>query len=113
MGKKIQSSHGSKLIWVLYLTGAAAGSIAMNYCIPYHSIAIPQVGADPAISSFFGFLTASNPRATAFTVVIPVKFWILLIFGVFLMTVSDSSCRNLGGLAMGISLGLLRRPFLV
>jgi membrane associated rhomboid family serine protease len=112
MGKRIQAFHGSKMIWMLYLGGAIAGSVAMNYYMPYHSIPIPQVGADPAMASFFGFMAAVAPRATAFTLVVPVKFWFLLLMSTFLMTVSDSSCKNLGGLAMGVGLGLLKRPFL-
>jgi len=113
MGRRIKASHGSPMIWMLYLGGAVTGSLAMHYLMPYHSIPIPQVGADPSMASFFGFIASLAPRTTAFTLVVPVKFWFLLLMGVFLMIVSDSSCKNLGGLAMGVGLGLMRRPFLL
>lgn len=113
MGRKIQASHGSKYVWALYLAGAAVGSLAMHYFMPYHCIPIPQVGSDPAMASFFGFMSTLTPRATAFTFIVPVKFWFLLLMGAFLMTVSDSSCKTLGGLATGVGLGLIRRRFLL
>lgn len=113
IGSKIHQKYGPRYVWVLYLTGAAAGSIAMNYLMPYDIVPIPKVGADPSISAFIGFLATLHPRATIFNFVFPFKFWFLLLCGVGFVIVSDSSCRNLGGLAMGVGLGLARRAFLL
>lgn len=113
IGKRIQLSYGSRYVWSLYLAGALAGSIAMNYLMPYDSIPIPKVGADPSISAFVGFLAALNPSMTVFNFIVPIKFWFLLICGVGLLLVSDSSFKNLGGLAMGVGLGLFRRSLIL
>ncbi len=112
-GKRIQKNYGSKYVWGLYLAGAFAGSIAMNYFMPYDTIVLPKVGADPSISSFFSFLAVQNPNLTVINFLVPVKMWLLLGLATFFVIVSDSSCKNLGGLAMGAGLGLLRRRFIL
>ena len=109
IGKKIQVSYGSRYVWLLYLAGAAAGSLAMNYAMPYDPIPIPKVGADPAISAFISFLATLNPRMTVFNWIVPIKFWFILLCGIGFVCISDSSCKNLGGLMMGVCLGLFRR----
>ena len=113
IGKKIMLSYGSKYVWMLYLLGAAAGSLAMNYFMPYHIVPIPKVGADPSIAAFISFLATLHPNMTLFNFIVPVKLWFLLLCGVGFVIVSDSSGRNLGGLAMGIGMGMARRVFLL
>jgi membrane associated rhomboid family serine protease len=109
LGKKLQLSYGSKYVWGLYLGGAIAGSIAMNYLMPYFYILIPQVGADPSISAFIGFFATMNPRLTIFTLGVPFKCWFLLLCGLGLLLVFDPSYKDIGGLAVGVGAGLLRR----
>jgi membrane associated rhomboid family serine protease len=113
VGKRIQARYGSKYVWGLYLAGALGGALAMNYFMPYDTINLPKVGADPSISSFFSFLAVQNPRLVAFHLLVPVRMWFLLGFSIFIFLVSDSSQKNLGGLATGAALGLLRRGFFV
>ena len=113
IGKRIQASYGSKYVWGLYLGGAFAGSIAMNYLMPYDTIVLPKVGADPCISSFFSFLAVQNPKLAVINFVLPVRMWFLLGLAIFFVIVSDSSCKNLGGLAMGAGLGLVRRRLII
>jgi membrane associated rhomboid family serine protease len=113
VGKRIQANYGSKYVWGLYLAGACAGSIAMNYFMPYDSITLPKVGADPCISSFFSFIAVQNPRFAVFNFIVPVRLWFLLAMATFFFVVSDSSFKNIGGLAMGAGLGLLRRRLLI
>jgi membrane associated rhomboid family serine protease len=55
-GNKIQARYGSRYVWGLYLAGALAGSVSMNYLMPYDTIPLPKVGADPCLSTFFSFL---------------------------------------------------------
>lgn len=109
IGRKIQNNYGPKYVWLLYLAGAIAGSVSMNYLMPYHTIPIPKVGADPCIFTFVGFLATLNPRATLFHFIVPVKFWFLVLCLFGIIYVSDSSRRNLGGLVMGVGLGVIRR----
>lgn len=111
IGKRIQLQYGTKYVWGLYLGGALAGSIAMNYFMPYDPIQLPKVGADPCISTFISFMAVQNPMLIAFNFIIPVRLWLLLGMAVFFVTVSDSSFKNMGGLAMGVGLGLLKRKF--
>lgn len=113
IGNRIDQKYGPRYVWLLYLAGAAAGSIAMNYFMPYYIVPIPKVGADPGISAFIGFLAALNPKATIFNFIVPIKFWFVLLCAVGFVIVSDSTCSNLGGLAMGVGMGLARRAFLV
>lgn len=113
IGKRIQAKYGGKYVWGLYLAGAFAGSIAMNYMMPYDTIILPKVGADPCISSFFSFLAVQNPKLAVINLLLPVRMWFLLSLAVFFVVVSDSSCKNLGGLAIGASLGLLRKRFII
>ena len=113
MGTKIHQRYGPKYVWLLYFAGAIAGSVAMNYMMPYDTIPMPKVGADPCIASFIGFMATLSPRATIFNFIVPVKFWFLVLLGFGLIMVSDSSRKNLGGLAMGVGLGLARRSLLL
>lgn len=113
IGKRIQVQYGSRYVWGLYFAGAFAGSIAMNYFMPYDSITLPKVGADPCISTFISFIAVQNPRFVAFNFIVPVRLWFLLAMATFFVVVSDSSFKNLGGLAMGASLGLLRRRLML
>lgn len=112
-GKQVQARYGNRYVWALYLAGACAGSVAMNYCMPYDTIEMPKVGADPCISTFFSFIAVQNPRLALFTLILPVRMWFLLALATGFVVVSDSSFKNLGGLLMGAGLGLLRRrlPF--
>ena len=113
IGNKILSVYGSRYVWLLYLSGALAGSVTMNYFMPYDTIPIPKVGADPCISAFFSFFATLNPRITLFNVIFPVKLWFLLLCSVGFVIVSDSSNKNLGGLAIGFGMGLLRRSLIM
>lgn len=113
LGNKIQRKYGAKYVWLLYLAGAVAGSVAMNYMMPYDIIPMPKVGADPCIASFVGFMATLNPRLTVFHLIVPFKLWFLVLLGFGLIMVSDSSRKNLGGLAMGVGLGLVRRTLLL
>ena len=113
IGNKIHMAHGPRYVWLLYLTGAIAGSVAMNYLMPYDTFPIPKVGADPCISAFFSFLCALNPRMVVFNFIFPVRLWFLLLGSVGFVMVSDSSRKNLGGLAMGVGLGLFRRALML
>lgn len=113
IGRHIQARYGSRYVWGLYLAGACAGSLAMNYYMPYDTIQLPKVGADPCISTFFSFIAIQNPRFVAFNLILPIRLWFLLALATFFVVVSDSSFKNLGGLAMGAGLGLLRRRFLL
>lgn len=113
VGKRVQVKYGPHYVWGLYLAGACAGSLAMNYWMPYDTIVMPKVGADPCISAFFSFMAVQNPKLVAFTLIVPVRLWFLLAVGTGFVVVSDSSFKNLGGLAIGAGLGLLRRRFLV
>jgi membrane associated rhomboid family serine protease len=112
-GKQVQTRYGNRYVWALYLAGACAGSVAMNYYMPYDTIEMPKVGADPCISTFFSFIAVQNPRLALFTLILPMRMWFLLALATGFVVVSDSSFRNLGGLVMGAGLGLLRRrlPF--
>jgi membrane associated rhomboid family serine protease len=109
VGKSVQARYGNRYVWGLYLAGACAGSLAMNYCMPYDTIEMPKVGADPCISAFFSFIAVQNPRLAVFTLFFPVRLWFLLALATGFVVVSDSSFKNLGGLAVGVGLGLLRR----
>lgn len=113
IGKRVQLQYGSKYVWGLYIAGAFAGSIAMNFLMPYDTIPMPKVGADPCISAFFSFLVIQNPHLAVFNLFVPIKLWFLLACGTFFVVVSDSSCKNLGGLAVGAALGLIKRRFLL
>ena len=113
IGNKVRSSYGSRYVWLLYTAGALAGSVSMNYFMPYDTIPIPKVGADPCISAFFSFLATLNPKTTLFNFIVPVRIWFLLLCSIGFVIVSDSSNKNLGGLAMGFGLGILRRSSIV
>ena len=113
VGKRVQGLHGFKYVWLLYLSGAIAGSVTMNYLMPYDTIPIPKVGADPCISAFLSFLATITPKATIFNFILPVKFWFLLLCAFGFVMVSDSSKKNMGGLAIGIGLGIMRRWLIV
>jgi membrane associated rhomboid family serine protease len=113
IGKHIQSKYGSRYVWGLYLAGALAGSLSMSYFMPYDTIPIPKVGADPCISAFLSFVAVQNPSLTLFQFVLPFKFWMLIAGAALFFVFTDSSCKNLGGLAMGVGLGLLRKRFLL
>ena len=112
-GKKIQLNYGSRYVWALYLTGAIAGSFAMNYFMPYYTINLPKVGADPAISALFSFFTVLNPRLVMFNLGVPVRLWFLLLCGIVMVSLVDSSGKNLGGLAVGVGMGLLKRGMII
>lgn len=46
-----------KMVWILYLFGAALGGVSMNLGMPYLPMSIPQVGADSsaiAMITFYG-----------------------------------------------------------
>lgn len=109
IGKNIEKKYGNKYVWVLYLLGALGGSIAMNYLMPYDSIPLPKVGADPCISAFFSFMAIQNPLLTVFNFIIPVRLWFLFFCGTFFAVVSDSSFKTTGGLSVGIILGLMKK----
>jgi hypothetical protein len=83
----------------------------MNYLMPYDTIELPKVGADPCISAFFSFIAIQNPKLIAFHLFLPVRLWFLLTLATLFVIVSDSSYKNLGGLAMGAGLGLLRNIY--
>jgi len=85
----------------------------MNYLMPYDTIPVPKVGADPSISAFVSFIIMQNPSTTLFNFIIPFKSWMLLICATMFFIVSDSSCKNLGGLTAGVGLGLLKKRFLI
>ena len=109
---RVNVKYGSKYVWALCAAGAISGGIAMMYLMPYDSIPIPKVGADPIISAFISFLATMNPQKVAFTLIFPVKYWFILLLAFGIVMATDSSGRNLGGLAAGISLGLVRRRLL-
>jgi len=113
IGKHIQGKYGFRYIWGLYLAGALAGSLTMNYFMPYDTIPTPKVGADSCISAFFAFLAVQNPTMVVFNLIIPFKFWMLLACAATFVILTDSSGKNLGGLAMGVGLGLLRKRFIL
>jgi membrane associated rhomboid family serine protease len=106
---KIKVNYGSKYVWALCTIGALAGGITMQYLMPYDSIPIPKVGADPCISAFIAFLATMSPSKVAFKLVFPFQYWFILLIALGIVMVTDSSGRNLGGLAAGVSLGLVRR----
>jgi membrane associated rhomboid family serine protease len=84
----------------------------MSYLMPYDTIPVPKVGADPAISAFISFLIMQNPSATLFHFIVPFKSWMLIICATMFLMVTDSSCKNLGGLAAGVGLGVIKKRFL-
>jgi membrane associated rhomboid family serine protease len=113
IGMKIKVKYGSKYVWALCMIGALAGGITMQYLMPYDSIPIPKVGADPCISAFISFLATMSPTKVAFKFVFPFQYWFILLTAVGIVMATDSSGRNIGGLAAGVGLGLLRRRLLL
>jgi hypothetical protein len=53
-----------------------------------------------------------NPKKVAFNFVFPIRYWLILLFAIGFVMATDSSGKNLGGLAAGIGLGLLHRSFI-
>lgn len=110
---RVKVNYGSRYVWALYAAGAIAGGIGMQYIMPYDSIPIPKVGADPCISAFISFLATMNPNKVAFHLVFPFRYWFVLLAAFGIVMATDSSGRNLGGLAAGVGLGLLRRSLIL
>jgi len=113
MGMRINVNYGSKYVWALCAAGALAGGIGMKYLMPYDSIPMPKVGADPIISAFISFLATMTPGKLAFHLIFPIRYWFILLSAFGFVMATDSSGRNLGGLAAGIGLGLLRRRLIL
>ena len=81
--------------------------------MPYESIPIPKVGSDPSISAFISFLTTMKPKKVAFNFIFPIRYWFILLCAVAFVLATDSTNKNLGGLATGVGVALFRRSLIM
>lgn len=75
-GRSIQMFYGNKVLWWLYLLGAVAGGLAMNYGMPNLPMVVPQVGADAAITSMLTFYGLFNLNHSVLLFLFPVPMWV-------------------------------------
>lgn len=76
-GRAITMQYGNRIIWILYLFGALAGGLAMNFGMPQLPLVTPQVGSDAALSAmitFYGMLFRDRRVLLFF---FPVPFWVI------------------------------------
>lgn len=76
-GRSIRMMYGNKVMWWLYLLGAVAGGLAMNFGMPNLPMVVPQVGADAAITSMITFYGLLNLRHTVLLFFFPVPLWVI------------------------------------
>ena len=75
-GRGIKAQFGNRMVWWLYLLGAATGALAMQFGMPYTPMVIPQVGADASISAMITFHGLFNLNSTVLLFVFPVRMWV-------------------------------------
>jgi len=69
---------GNKIIWWLYLAGAVAGGLAMNFGMAQLPMVVPQVGADAALAAMVTFYGLFNSRHVVYLFFAPVPMWVHL-----------------------------------
>jgi membrane associated rhomboid family serine protease len=77
-GRVIRMQFGNRIIWWLYLLGALAGGLAMNFGMPQLPMVVPQVGSDAAISAMLTFYGLFNLRQSVILFLFPVPMWVSL-----------------------------------
>ena len=100
-GRSIALQHGNKYIWLLYLLGGFFGAGCMQVAMPPSPYVLPQVGADPSISSIITFFGLMNRHQTILLFFFPIRVWVLLLLmGTY--SLMDPSKKNFGGMVAGL-----------
>ena len=76
-GRGIKAQFGNRIIWWLYILGAATGALAMQFGMPQTPMVLPQVGADAPISAMITFYGLFNLNSSVLLFVFPVRMWVI------------------------------------
>ena len=79
-GRGLRINFGNKVVWWLYLLGAFAGGLSMNFGMPNSPIVVPQVGADSPIAAFLTFYGMFNMHSHVLIFLFPVRIWVNIEF---------------------------------
>lgn len=77
--KATQLRYGSKYVWMLYLTGALFGSVAMYSFMPNYSVVLPQVGCDGPTAALITFLGLTNLSQRIYIFMFPMPIWVKIL----------------------------------